>query len=123
MSDLIRVVDLEVRARIGVPEAERAKAQKLLISLEMGVDGIRRAARTDDLAATVNYFEVTERVKAQVVRTCPCKLLETLAEKIAADLLEAFPIKSLTLEIKKFILPDTRWVSVQITRKKSHLAA
>ena len=118
MSDLIRVVDFEVRAHIGVPDDERRTAQKLLISLEIGVDSFRRAARNDDLAATVNYFDVTERVKALIATKRPCKLLETLAENIATDLLAAFPIKTLTVEIKKFILPDTRWVSVQIERKK-----
>jgi len=116
MSDLIRVVDLEVRAHIGIPAAERARAQKLLISLEMGVNSFRPAAKADDIAATVNYFEVTERVKALVVKKPPRKLLETLAEAIATELLAAFPIKTITVEIKKFILPDARWVSVQITR-------
>ena len=118
MSDLIRVVDLEVRAHIGVSPAERARAQKLLISLEMGVDSFRPAARRDDIALTVNYFDVAERVKALVAKDRPRKLLETLAENIATELLAAFPIKSLTVEIKKFILPGTRWVSVQITRKR-----
>jgi dihydroneopterin aldolase len=121
MSDLIRVVDLEVRARIGVPEEERAHAQKLLVSIEMGLESFGPAAQSDDLAATVNYFEVAERVKSLAAMEPPCKLLETLAEKIAADLLAAFPIRTLTLEIKKFILPGARWVSVQITRQKSKL--
>src|SRR5271155_5447086 len=106
MSDLIRVVDLEVRAHLGVPAAERARTQKLLISLEMSVGGFRAAAGSDDLAATVDYFEVTKRVKALVAKKPPRKLLETLAENIAADLLAAFPIKTLTVEIKKFILSD-----------------
>ncbi|MCE0499057.1 MAG: dihydroneopterin aldolase [Methylacidiphilales bacterium] len=118
MSDLIRVVDLEVQAHIGVPKEERARAQKLLISLEMGIGNFHRAAKSDDITATVNYFNVTERVKTLVAKKPPRKLLETLAENIATDLLAAFPIKTLTVEIKKFILPDARWVSVQITRKK-----
>ena len=118
MSDLFRVVDLEVRAHIGVPEEERARPQKLLISLEMAVDSFLPAVRRDDIAVTVNYFDVTERVKALVAKTPPRKLLETLAENIATELIGSFPIESLTVEIKKFVLPDTRWVSVQITRKK-----
>ena len=117
MSDLIRVVDLEVAAHLGVPDAERAHAQKLLISLEMEVDGFARAAAQDDVALTVNYFDVTQRMKSLVAQR-PRKLLETLAEEIAADLLKTFPIQKLTLEIKKFILPDTRHVSVQIVRTK-----
>ena len=115
MSDLIRVIDLEVYARIGVPEAERIEPQRLLISLEMSVDSIARAAATDDLAGTINYAEVAERVK-QVAAQRERKLIETLAEEIAFDLLKAFPMKKISLEIKKFILPDARHVSVKIER-------
>ena len=117
MSDLIRVIDLEVWANIGVPEEERAHAQRLLVSLEMKVAGFAEAAASDDVSLTVNYHTVAQRVKAFAAER-PCKLLETLAENIATDLLEAFPIKKLTLEIKKFILPDAQYVSVQIERKK-----
>ena len=116
MSDLIRIVDLEVQAQIGVPEEERAHAQRLLISLEMDVDSLAHAAATDSLPHTVNYFDVAQRVK-HFVPEHTCKLLETLAEALAADLLKSFPIKVITVEIKKFILPDARYVSVQIERK------
>jgi dihydroneopterin aldolase len=118
MSDLIRVVDLEVWANIGVPDEERAKPQKLLITLELRVSGFAEAAATDDISLTVNYFTVAQRVK-HFVSEHPRKLLETLAEEIAADLLETFPIKRLTLEIKKFILLDARYVSVEIERGRN----
>ena len=117
MSDLIRVIDLEVEAHIGVPDEERACAQKLLISLEMSVNSFARAVKTDDVALTVDYFAVTQRVKILVAER-PRKLLETLAEEIAADLLKTFPMQKLTLEIKKFILPDTRHVAVKIERER-----
>ncbi len=44
MSDLIRVVDLEVYANIGVPDAERRTPQRLLISLELSVESFVHAA-------------------------------------------------------------------------------
>jgi dihydroneopterin aldolase len=119
MSDLIRVLDLEVQAHIGVSEKERAQPQRLLISLEMEVDSLAHAAATDDLALTVDYFTVAQRVKT-VAAERPRHLLETLAEEIAADLLKHFPIPKLTLEIKKFILPDARYVSVKIERAKNN---
>jgi dihydroneopterin aldolase len=118
MSDLIRVIDLEVQARIGVSEEERAQPQRLLVSLEMSVDGFPQAAASDDLALTVDYFTVAQRVKTLAAER-PRHLLETLAEEIAADLLKRFPIPKLTLEIKKFILPDARHVSVKIERSKN----
>jgi dihydroneopterin aldolase len=117
MSDLIRIVDLEVQAHIGVPDEERAQPQRLLISLDLTVDCIADAAALDDVAKTVNYYDVAQKVKA-LVAAKPRKLLETLAEEIASSLLTDSSIRHLTLEIKKFILPDTRHVSVRIERPK-----
>jgi dihydroneopterin aldolase len=119
MSDLIRVVDLEVYSHIGVPDAERGEPQRLLISLEISVGSFSQAAGTDNLAWTVNYADVVERVKQLTARRAR-KLLETLAEEIAADLLKSFPIKKITLEIKKFILPDAQYVSAKIERASDH---
>lgn len=118
MSDLIRVVDLEVYCRIGVPEEERREPQKLLVSLEMSVDSVAAAAKDDDLKLTVNYYRVAERVKALAAEG-ERKLIETLAEKIAADLLRSYPIRRLVVEIKKFILPNARHVSVKIERSSN----
>ena len=120
MSDLIRVVDLEVFAHIGVPDTERREAQRLLVSLEMSIDSFSHAAGTDNLAWTVNYYDVAQRVKSITARH-PRKLLETLAEEMAFDLLKTFPIRIITLEIKKFILPEARYVSVKIERTPDHL--
>src|SRR5271156_6407341 len=77
MSDLIRVVDLEVFAHIGVPDAERREPQRLLISLEMSVDSFSHAAGTDNVAWTVNYADVVQHVKNLVAKRAR-KLLETL---------------------------------------------
>jgi dihydroneopterin aldolase len=119
MSDLIRVIDLEVFAWIGVPDAERHEAQRLLVSVEISVESFSHAAGTDNPAWTVNYVDVVERIK-HVTGKRARKLLETLAEEIAFDLLKAFPIKKITLEIKKFILPDAQYVSVKIERTSGH---
>jgi dihydroneopterin aldolase len=117
MSDLIRIVDLEVFAHIGVPEKERLEAQRLLISLEMIGESFIHAAGTDNVARTINYFDVAQNVK-ELVAERDRKLLETLAEDIAFELLKNFPIKRIALEIKKFILPDAQYVSVKIERDK-----
>lgn len=120
MSDLIRVIDLEVLACIGVPDAERREPQRLLVSLEMSIDSFAHAARTDNLAWTINYVDVVEHVKNLAAERAR-KLLETLVEELASDLLKSFPIKKITLEIKKFVLPETRYVSVKIER--SHVSS
>ena len=115
MFDIIRVIDLELSAHIGVPDEERRTAQRLMISLEISIDSFSHAAGTDNLAWTINYADVVQHVKAITARRAR-KLLETLAEEIAADLLKAFPIRRIALEIKKFILPDAQYVSVKIER-------
>ena len=116
MSDLIRIVDFEVFAHIGVTEDERRAAQRLLITLEMTVASFAHAAKTDDLARTVNYYDVAQRL-ALITSKRPRKLLETLAEEIATEVLKNYPMQKLALEIKKFILPGTQYVSVKIERQ------
>jgi dihydroneopterin aldolase len=115
MSDLIRIVDLEVHAHIGVTEEERRAPQRLLISLEMSVATFAHAAKTDELSRTVNYYDVAQRIRLVATKR-PRKLLETLAEEIALEVLKNYSMQKLTLEIKKFILPDTQYVSVRIER-------
>jgi phosphoglycolate phosphatase/dihydroneopterin aldolase len=67
------------------------------------------------VAWTVNYADVVQRVKEVAARRAR-KLLETLAEEIATDVLKGFPIRKIGLEIKKFVLPETQYVSVKIER-------
>lgn len=117
MFDLIRVVDLEVWSKVGVPDEEREEAQRLLVDLELRLRDIGPASLTDNVKLTVDYAVVVERVKA-IALSRPRRLVETLAEEIAADLLKGFPILSLALEIKKFVLPDARHVAIAIERPK-----
>jgi len=117
MSDLIRVVDLEIWTRIGVPEEERAQPQRLLVTLEMSVESFSQAAAADDISHTVNYFDVAQYVRKFAAER-PRKLIETFVEDLAQSLLASFSIKKIRLEIKKFILPDAAYVSVEIERER-----
>jgi dihydroneopterin aldolase len=116
MSDLIRISDLEIVTAIGVTDEERAKPQTLLLSLDLRVKDIGPAAFTDNVNLTVDYSEVAERVKIMGASR-PRRLIETLAEEIATDLLRSFPIVSVRLELRKFYaLPGAHHVSVVIDR-------
>ncbi|MFZ9933544.1 MAG: dihydroneopterin aldolase [Chthoniobacterales bacterium] len=113
--DRIRINSLRVLARIGVPDEERAAPQKLSIDVVMESD-FRGIA--DDLARTTDYAAVAAWLKAECARR-EVKLLETLAEELAAGLLEGFPqIRAVDLEVRKFVLPDTRDVSVRVRRAR-----
>jgi len=46
------------------------------------------------------------------------RLIETLADAVANHLLEVFEIQRITVELRKFILPDVEFVSVTVTRTR-----
>jgi dihydroneopterin aldolase len=112
--DTITIKDLEVNFCVGVPDEERARAQKLLITVEMERD-FTTAAASDEVAETIDYFAVTQRI-AQFGEGAHWKLIETLALDVAQMILEEFRPARVTVEVKKFILPNTRYVSVKATR-------
>ena len=118
MSDLIRLVDLEVWARLGVPEKERAQAQRLLLTLELYFADLSACAGDDDLAKTIDYQKVAEQVE-RFSEKGSYRLLETYTEKLAGDLLAAFPLDGVKLTVKKFILPNAAHVAVEITRHRA----
>lgn len=119
MSDLIRINQLEVHSRIGVPDEERRQPQRLLVSLDLKVRSLKSAALTDDLATTVDYAQVCERVQT-LAADRPRRLIETLAEEIAGAVLKDFPhVREVSLELEKFILPQTRSVAVRLKRKRT----
>lgn len=113
-SDAIHVQELELSAKIGVPDEERANAQRLVVNLTMyptrGFSDLR-----DNVDNTVDYYLVTRAVK-EFASQRECRLIETLAEEIASLLLERFPLSAVEVELRKFILPDTAHVAVRIRR-------
>ena len=67
------------------------------------------------IEATIDYAAVCEALKT-LAAARPRKLVETLAEEIAADLLSRFPIRHVAVEVRKFILPETDYVAIRIER-------
>jgi 7,8-dihydroneopterin aldolase/epimerase/oxygenase len=115
MPERIRIESLELSSFIGVPDEERATAQRLTASLVLepsrGFTGLE-----DRLENTVDYFAVCEFVKSLGLAR-PRHLLETLAAEIAGELLARFPLRAVEIELRKFILPDTAFVAVQLRRE------
>jgi len=116
MTDRILIADLELSSHIGVPAAERAAAQRLTVNLVL--EPIRDfSALGDALENTVDYFRVCEEVKALSFAR-PRRLIETLAEEIASLLLARFAIRTVAVELRKYILPETAFVAVSLTRSR-----
>jgi dihydroneopterin aldolase len=108
----ISIVDLEVFYRVGVPEAERAQPQRLLLSLEMHFD-FSAAVGSDSIADTIDYFAVSQRL-LKFGEGKSWKLIERLAADIREMVLSEFKVQNVSVEVKKFAVPQARWVSVSI---------
>src|SRR5687767_2960065 len=87
---------LEFRAFHGVYPHERESGNWFEVDIAVETD-FSLAANTDELVGTVNYETLFKIVKAEMER--PSKLLETVTEKIATDVLELFP-NALSVEFK-----------------------
>lgn len=114
--DKIIITDLEVFYHVGVPDEERAKPQRLLISLEMLHD-FKAAIASDNLGGTIDYFSVSQRLLHFGEET-QWRLIETLAHDIADLVLREYKPASVTVEIKKFVIPQARHVAVSLTRSQ-----
>jgi dihydroneopterin aldolase len=111
----ISIVDLEVFYRVGVPDAERAQPQRLLLTVGLDTD-FSAAARSDSIADTIDYFAVTQRL-LKFGDGREWKLIEKLAADIADAVLAEFKPLEVSVEVKKFIIPEARHVSVSITKE------
>ena len=111
----ISIVDLEVFYRVGVPDAERAQPQRLLLTVEMDFD-FSKAAKSDGIADTIDYFAVSQRL-LKFGDGREWKLIEKLAADIADMILAEFKPQSVTVEVKKFPIPQAQHVSVRFTKK------
>ena len=113
--DIIFVRDLKVDCVIGVFEWERKIRQTLHIDLELGTD-IAKAAASDNLDDTLDYKAVTNSIR-EFVSISEYKLVETLAEKIAALVQEQFNVSWMRVVInKRGALRHAQDVGVSIER-------
>ena len=112
--DEIHIEQLDVFTRIGVPEEERAKPQRLTVSISLW-SYHQPGDLADHIERTVNYSAVAEETKNFVFDQA-VSLIETLAERLASHLLKSFPIQKVTIELRKFALQDAKFVSVTVTR-------
>lgn len=116
MDFTIHIEKLELSAHIGVTDEERATPQRLTASMILKPK-IEFARLEDQLDNTVDYANVCMTVKTIAARL-QRNLIETLAEEIAIELLQTFPLRGVEIELRKYILPDTEFVAVKISREK-----
>ena len=99
--DRITLTGLRVRVRHGVHDHERRSGQEFVVDATVWLD-LGAAADTDELSATLDYSALAQRA-ATIVAGEPCNLIETVAARIAED-----------------VLTDQRVHAVEITVHKPH---
>jgi dihydroneopterin aldolase len=115
-SDQIIIRGLRISCHIGVPDEERAHSQDLLVNVTLfPVESTQPLE--DDIQRTVDYYAVALRLEA-IAKEKPRKLIETLAEDFVSAVFAEFSVSAVTIEIEKFILPNTQCVGVLITRDR-----
>lgn len=100
-ADRITLTGVRVHGRHGVHEFERRDGQEFVVDATVWLD-LGAAAATDELSATLDYDALARRA-ATIVAGDPCNLIETVAARIAAE-----------------ILTDQRVGAVEITVHKPH---
>ncbi|MGH8378241.1 MAG: dihydroneopterin aldolase, partial [Gammaproteobacteria bacterium] len=97
--DTVFIRDLRVETVVGIYDWERRIKQIVSLDLDMGTD-IARAANSDRIEDTLDYKTVAKRV-AQFVSEAEFQLVETLAEKVAALILEEFKVGKVKVTLHK----------------------
>lgn len=98
--DQVRIENLEVYAYHGGTRQEKERGQVFLISAILHLD-LRLAGMTDQLKHTADYGKVCSFI-AKFMRSRTYRLIETVAERLAEEILLTFPnIEEVELEIRK----------------------
>jgi 7,8-dihydroneopterin aldolase/epimerase/oxygenase len=120
MADRISLTGLAAHAHHGVYDWERERGQTFRVDAVLELD-TRPAAAGDDLAKTVNYAELAQRLHA-ILTGDPVDLLETLAQRLADTCLATPLVDAVEITVHK---PDAELgvvfddVSVAIRRDRS----
>jgi len=116
MTDKILIHGLKIACIIGTLPRERTKKQPVVIDLEFPAP-VRKAAKRDNLRDALNYQKIAEYATTFVSRS-RFYLIETLAERLAKNLLLEFKLKNILLRVsKRNAIRNAKSVSVEIFRK------
>jgi dihydroneopterin aldolase len=118
--DRLTLTGLRAFAHHGVFEHERVDGQEFVIDVSVWFDS-RPAAAKDDLSKTINYGVLAEQIVAEM-KNVPVDLIETVADRIAALVLEQPLANSVEVTLHKPSAPITvpfDDVSLTITRVRA----
>jgi 7,8-dihydroneopterin aldolase/epimerase/oxygenase len=115
--DTVFIRDLRIETVIGIYDWERRIRQVVILDLDMATE-IKTAAKSGKIEDTLDYKAVAKCV-TQLVSTQEFQLVETLAEKVAALILDEFKIKQVKVTVHKpGAVSGSKSVGVSIERSR-----
>jgi len=115
--DEITLTGLTVFGYHGVYEVERRQGQEFTIDLTLRLS-LAAAAASDDVADTVHYGELADRVAA-IVAGEPVDLIETLAQRIADAALADARVQQVAVTVHKPHAPiEQTFSDVSVTLRR-----
>ena len=97
--DRIAVRDYIINAEIGAFQSERGKKQRLRISVVLEVE-LNTEKQNDDVDKIISYDTIIDAIKNQLLIE-RINLLETFAERIAAEILKDANAKRAFVRVEK----------------------
>ncbi|MGH8224597.1 MAG: dihydroneopterin aldolase [Gammaproteobacteria bacterium] len=97
--DRVIIETLTLETTIGIFEWERRIRQRLVFDLELATDAAKAAA-SDSIEDALDYKAIVKRVRA-LVETSAFGLVESVAEAVAALLVEEFGVRWLRITVRK----------------------
>lgn len=117
IKDIIKLEGMSFYGYHGVTAAEKETGRMFEVDCELELD-LAAAAKSDRLADTIDYRKLYSIIKETVEGTA-FALLEGLAGRLSAKILDSFPVERVTLRIRKIHPPiagPVRYVEVATTR-------
>ncbi|RME30866.1 MAG: dihydroneopterin aldolase [Candidatus Zixiibacteriota bacterium] len=121
-ADCIRLTGLAFYGYHGVTAAEKETGRMFEVDCELELD-LAPAAQSDRLADTVDYREVYQLIKETVEGTA-FALVEALAGRLATIILDRFPVRRVTLKVRKLHPPiagPVSFIEVETTRYQTDI--
>jgi dihydroneopterin aldolase len=113
--DIVFIRELQIETVIGIYDWERKVRQTISLDIDMATD-IHKAATTDNIDDTLSYKTVAKRL-IEFVEQSDFELVEALAEKICAIIIEEFKVPWVKLTLSKpGAVRGSRAVGVMIER-------
>ncbi len=116
---VIRLHNMTFYGYHGISAAERQTGRRFEVDVELVVD-MNKPAKSDKLRDTVNYTQVYRTVEGLVEQN-RFALLETIAVRLANQILKKFRSKEVTVRVRKKIPPvpgNLDHIEVEVKRKR-----